>query len=436
MGTKPLPRLVAAALLLLVAGACASAGKRLEQGMEAEAGGDYHLAVSRYIQALEKDPALTEAREGLMAAWDAALAQGLAFAGEALESGDATGAAEEFLALDDLAGRARDVGADLPTPGDYATRRRGALDAAVADLMAHGERLRRERQWRDAGSAYRRVVDEMDPSPGQRRAALDARAEALVEWAEDDFLAGRPRAAFLRAGEALDVAAEVPAEVADAAASLRERALSSGLRVLAVFPVGSTAEVRRASLAELDAQLSDVLETEHWRRPPLFVAVADPARVRQVTRRFSPPGSELQPRRILEELGADFGALVEIVELTAEERDARTSTRAARTRDGRATSYTVEEGRIRYTLVAEVTLFDERGVRRDSFRARHTADDDFRRARYDGSFEELDLSRGERLLFNPGEERRVRALLQESMLGELAAETAAGIYQRVVDRIP
>lgn len=432
----PLPRLVAAALLLVAAGACASAGKRLEQGMEAEAGGDYHLAVSRYIQALEKDPALAEAREGLMTAWDAALAEGLAFAGEALDAGKPTEAAGEFRALDGLVRRARGVRVDLPTPADYDARRREALDAAVADLMADGERLRGERRWRDAGEAYRRVVDDMDPSPPQRRAALDARAEALVEWAEDDFLAGRNRAAFLRAGEALDVAPEIPAEVADAAGALQERALSSGLRVLAVFPVGSTAEVRRASLSELDAQLSDVLETEHWRRPPLFVAVADPARVRQVTRRFSPPGSTLKAGRVLEELAADFGALVELVELTAEERDVRTSSRQARTRDGRAVTYTVEDGRIRYTLVAEVTLFDERGVRMDSFRARRAVDDDFRRARYGGDFEELDLSRGERLLFNPGEERRVRALLQESALGALAEETAAGIWERVVSRIP
>jgi len=149
----PLPRLVAAALLLVAAGACASAGKRLEQGMEAEAGGDYHLAVSRYIQALEKDPALAEAREGLMTAWDAALAEGLAFAGEALDAGEPTEAAGEFRALDGLVRRARGVRVDLPTPSDYDARRREALDAAVAALMADGERLRGERQWRDAGEA-------------------------------------------------------------------------------------------------------------------------------------------------------------------------------------------------------------------------------------------------------------------------------------------
>lgn len=429
-------RLVPLLAALVLTTACASAGKRLEQGMEAEARGDYHTAVSRYLQALEKDPTLAPARESLFAAWESALASGLVFAEEAARTGDAEGAAGEFLALDGLMEQARALRVDLPTPAEYPSLRREALDGAIAALTARGNQSRRDGRWGDAREAYRRIVDDLDPAGAQRRAALDAQARALLEWAEDDARQGRFRSAFLRSEEALGVAPQLPADVADAATALQERALSAGLRILAVFPVGSTQEVRRASLTDLEGQLSDILETGYWRRPPLFLGVADPASVRQVTRRFSPPGSTLQPRRILEEMGADFGALVELVELTAEERDVRASTRSARTKGGEATSYTLEEGRIQYGLVAEITLFDDRGGRLESFRSRHTVGDRFRRARATGDYDDLDLSQSERLLFNPGEERRERALLQESLLEDLAEEIASGIFDRVVRRVP
>jgi tetratricopeptide (TPR) repeat protein len=429
-------RLLAGALTLALAAGCASAGKRLEQGLEAEAKGDYHAAVSRYIEALEKDATLTDAHDALLVAWDSASARGRRAAGEASARGDAEGAAAEWVTLDRLMARARRVEVMLPTPDAYAARRRESLDAAIAALMVRGDTLRRDGRWRDAQNAYRRVMDDMDPLDAQRRAARDAQAEALLEWAEAEAREGRPRAAFGLADEALAVGPEIPPGLAAAATRLQDRALGEGLRILAVFPVGSTAEVRRASLAELDAQLSDVLETEHWRRPPLFVAVADPARVRQVTRRFSPPGAALETRRILEELGADFGALVELVDLQATERDVKRSSRSGRTKDGRAVTYSVEEGRISYALAAEVTIFDKRGRSLESFTVRNAVSDGFRRASYEGTFEDLDLSQGERLLFNPGEERRQRAALQESMLGELAADAARETYERVVRRIP
>ena len=49
---RPLQGLLVLASLLT---GCASAGKRLEQGMEAEAEGSYYEAAIRYVEALEKD---------------------------------------------------------------------------------------------------------------------------------------------------------------------------------------------------------------------------------------------------------------------------------------------------------------------------------------------------------------------------------------------
>jgi tetratricopeptide (TPR) repeat protein len=428
------PRRTLLWILALLAG-CASAGKRLEQGLDAEAQGDFQGAVSRYIEAVVKDPDLLEARASLIAAWDSAVARGLEAAG-VLGATDPDRAAGEFLALDRLRVRARDAGVALDVPVEYGPLRRSTLDDAIDQVMARGEADRRDGRWRDAQEAYRRVLDDLDPLRDQRRGALDAKASGLLQWAEDEAREGRFRAAYERAVQAVGVDASVPPDISRAARDLQERSLSSGLRIMAVFPLSSTDQVRQASLTDLEGPLSDLLDSEHWRRPPLFVGVADPPRARLVSRRMSPPGTTLRPRRILEELGADFGVLVDLTELEVEQRDVKTSTRTARTRGGQATSYTLEEGRIQYRLMAEVTLFDAQGNRMESFRATHTAGDRYRTARYSGAFEELDLSRSEALLFNPGEERARRADLQESLLEELAAEIAEGTFERLVRRIP
>jgi hypothetical protein len=266
--------------------------------------------------------------------------------------------------------------------------------------------------------------------------SLDAEAAAVVDQAGAEATAGRFRAAYDLTVEAFGVSDQLSAEIVEAATELQRRATTSGLKVLAVFPVESTEDVRRASLAELEAQLSDILDAEYWPRPPLFVAVGEPARVRQITRRLTPAGGALDVRRVLDEVGGDFGALVTLTGLRASERDLKTSQRSARTRDGRTVSYALEQGRIEYALVAEVTLFDAVGRALETFTERSQGGESFRRARYEGNFEELDLARNERLLFNPGEERRQRAELQQSLLAGIAGDVARGVFERVVRRIP
>ena len=61
--------------LIVLLGACASATKRLEQGMEMAMRGNFDAASARYVQALEKDPSLTEARQRLVRVTDHAVSQ-------------------------------------------------------------------------------------------------------------------------------------------------------------------------------------------------------------------------------------------------------------------------------------------------------------------------------------------------------------------------
>lgn len=432
--------LVVAAVTTLLAASCASAGKRLEQGQEAEARGDYPAAVARYIDALQKDPDLPGARAALDAAWDSATAGARAAVAEGAGAGvprrDAVAVAEGWLRLDRLLESARRAGVSLEAPADYRDLRRTALDRGIEALIARAADERGQERWSEARDAYRRIRDAFEPGPLQLRRTLDAEADLLVAWAGQEALASRFRSAFDKAGEALAVSDDIPAPVARSAEELRERALSSGLRVLAVFPVESLDLVKDSAFVELDAHLADILEAGPLRRPPYFVAVADPPTVRRTYRRLEAALTDFPAGRILDELGADFGAQVELTRLVASERDVKATPRSARTRDGRTVSYTLEEGRVRYELTAEVTLFGDQGQAFDRFTLRVDETGAFRRGRYDGSPDELDLGRADRALFSADEARRRGIALQEALLEPLAAQAAEGIFERVLRRIP
>jgi tetratricopeptide (TPR) repeat protein len=336
--------------------ACASAGKRLEQGLEAEAVGAYYEATVRYLEALEKDESLAEARERALVAGDSALTHGMADAANLRASGEAAEAAEQYLALDRLLVQGREVGVQMPTPAGYAETRRMTLDSAIEDLMRSGEDARRDGRWSEARGLFQRARRDFSPSSQQRAESERAEARSLIDWAEAEETQGRFRRAYDLAAQAMDVSRSQPADIAEQASYIQDRALVSGSHIMAVFPVTATAPVRERMDGDLDQQLADLLELDYWRSPPLFVVVADPVEVRQLTRRLTPPGSPLRPGPILSEVDADFGVLVELVALDRTERDARREIREARTLDGRKTNYTVESGTLTFTLEASVIL--------------------------------------------------------------------------------
>ena len=347
---RPLHRLL---VLVALATGCASAEKRLEQGMESEAEGSYYQAAIRYVEALEKDAALGEARDRLLEASDSAVSIGVAAAASHTREGNPVGAAEEFLTLDRLIGGARGVGVRVPTPTEYTEERRSAFDDAIAAFMARSEDAANRRQWGEARQALNRVRRDLAPSAAQSEAsqtaeayllltwaeseendgrlrgsfvlagealaslrpapadlvdgaeALRARAmrpcglpgDLLLTWAESEENDGRLRGSFVLAGEALASLRPAPADLVDGAEALRARAIANGTRALAVFPVTVTAPVREQMDGDLDEELADLLELVYWRAPPPFLVVSDPVVVRQVLRRFAPPGRSFRPGR-------------------------------------------------------------------------------------------------------------------------------------------
>ena len=422
-------------ITLAVAQGCASAGKRLEQGAEAQARGDWGEAASRYLDALEKDPTLASARDALLVAWDSVSERGLARA-EGLSPDAPVAAAQEFLVLDGLRGRAAGLGVTLQVPDGYTGLRRGALDRAIDDLHRQAEILRGQERWEEARGRYRRARSDFDPSPLQRRESLEAEADLLLDWSGADALEGRFRASYAHAEEALGLSGQLPDAMVESAADLKERALARGVRVLAVFPLETTSEAQEDLLPELEAQLTDALDADHWRRPPYFLAVVDPAHARRIVRRISPAGTALRPQRILDELGADFGALIQITRTTVVEEDLKAREVTARTRDGRRATYRIEEGRARHTVHAEVTLFDAAGREMDRFGSEASRSARFQRAVYGGDPQQLDLPRGERRLFDVAEQRAQRASAVAELVSALAEDLAGGVFERVVRRIP
>jgi hypothetical protein len=289
--------------------------------------------------------------------------------------------------------------------------------------MEEGDALAEEARWGQARGRYQRV-GAFDPSGAQARDAEIAEADALLDWSGAEALDGRFQASYNRAREALEVSNRLPPELADAAQDLQQRALAQGLRVLAVFPLEETSESVTRELPEFAAALTDVLDVEHWRRPPYFVAVADP------------PGVPLRPGRILDDLGADFGALIQVVDVEVEDRDVRSRDVQGRTRDGRRAAYRVESGQRRYTVTVAVTLFREDGREVDSFTTRTTRSGRFERGVYGGDPGNLELTRGERRLFDDRELRVQRGETVSALVGEAAKDVAGNVYDRVVQRIP
>lgn len=425
----------ALALSLFLA-ACASAGDRFEQGLEAEAYGRLREAAFRYVEALEKDAALASARARLQTVGDSVVKLELAEARTRQESGDAVAAAEGYRAVDELLDAAGAVGIRLARPDDYGTSRRAAFDGAIEALLAAGEEYRAGGAWQDGRRSLRRARRTFEPDGEQERRLRTAEARLLADWAGALEAEGRFQEAFRRAEEALETPGGAPDDVAEAAAALQDRAVEAGTRRLVVFPVMVASDVDPVTEEDPAMLLSETLELDHWRTPPLFVAVADPLEVRRLTRRLSPPGTALRPRRVLDATGADFGLVVEIGSLTVTEGDVARQVRTARTSRGGTRRWTLEEGHRTYRVRVRMELLDERGRVLDRFSASADARGPFRRGLYDGDPRELELSRNERRLFDPRAQAEARAALEEELMAELAGRIATGTFERVLRRIP
>ncbi|MGW8266918.1 MAG: hypothetical protein ACWGSQ_11150 [Longimicrobiales bacterium] len=448
----PKPRSFLPLLLPLLASACASAGDRLEQGIEAEAYGRWYQAANRYIEALEKDSRMTEARNRLLEVGDSAITESLRTTEARLETGDPVGAGEEVQRIDRLMARALGVGVRLPAPEDYPDTRRRTFDAAIDELLAAGGDARARGEWDRGRNAYARLRNDFEPTASQRRESLDAESGLLLDWAYAEERAFHFRRAFGLADEAMEVAAlargrQTPGDPVEgavddggdligAALALQDRAVAAGTLGMAVFPITEASALEDRGNVAPAQLLSDILELEHWRQPPLFIAVADPILVRTLSRRFTPGGALLRPERVLEELGADFGVLIEIFEWTVTEENVRRRTRTARTPRGATVSYTEEDGTLRIAVTTDILVVGRDGRELEHFPLTEDEGGGFERGVYEGDPRALELSRSEARLFDPVVQAQQRAVVEDALMHRLAERIAREVYRRVLSRIP
>jgi hypothetical protein len=425
-------------LLVLAAAGCASAGDRLAEGIELQGEGRYMEAAYRYADAVDKDDELVEARERFVAAADTAVMIAMGAAEDLAAAGDPVPAAEAFRRIDALFARGREVGVRLSPPQEYGELRREAFDGAISGLMRYASELARDGEMRDARRALVRARNDFAASAGQRDESVTAEIDLLLAWAEYDLGDRYYRAAFGHAGEAVELRSPPARAVVRRADDIRNEALDLGTVRIAVLPITSRADVRDAVGTLYQDELSDDLELDYWRDPPPFVAVADPVMVRREARDAasgSRPLNARQVSRVLDEVGSELGALIEVTYATLSTQNVRSEQRRSRNRNGELVPWTLERGRYVIEVHAEVIIVDRDGDDMERFVRSGREGGGFERGVYDGTASELQLSRNEARYFDPDVLEEQRAEVRQSAVHELAESVAERLFSEVVGRV-
>jgi hypothetical protein len=440
-------------ILSLLAG-CTSATDRLNDGIALQSQGRYVEAVYRSADAVERDGALVEARERLVAAGDTAVMVGMDTAEELETRGDPVGAAEEYRALDQMLARVRQVGLRVEVPADYDAIRREAFDDAIGWRMAEGSDAAEQGRWQEAREHFVEArADFLLPSRVQADEAFEAETQLLLRWAETELTDGRPRSAHGLAQEAVEVRSSPARDVVLRVRELQERALAAGTVVVAILPVRAAPAVREYLGPEFEIALDEDLTLDHWNQPPLFVDVADPVILRNELRgllRGQVAQTPLIVGRALGLIGADIGVLIELAEIEVVEEDVETRVREAiiplAASGGRGANrqadqamdtvtYTTLEGTMRYYLEADIVLVDTGGREIERFEASSRRSGPFRRGEFDGDPTVLELPTADRPFFDSDVFGGQVARIEGELMEDLAVAIASGMFDTVLEGV-
>jgi hypothetical protein len=424
-------------LVLAVAG-CASASDRLEEGIELQNEGRYMEAAYRYADAVDKDDELVEARELFVAVSDTAVMLAMKSADDLVGAGDPIRAAEAFRRTDALFARGREVGVGLTPPADYNQLRRQSFDGAIDGLMQYAASVVADGEMRDAQRALRRARSDFGASSAQREASVAAEIDLLLDWAEYDLGDRYYKAAFARAGEAVDLQSPPTRGTVRRADDIRNEALDLGMVRIAILPLTSRSDVRDSVGSQYQDELSDNLEIDYWVTPPPFVAVANSALVRREARDAASGGRPLNARqvsRVLDAVGSDLGALIEVTYVSMTDQNVRSEQRRSRNRDGELVPWTLERGRYVLEVRAEVIVVDRDGDELERFVESGRETGGFERGVYGEDPRELQLSPNESRYFDPDLLEKQRAEVQQAALEELAEQLADRLFREVIDRV-
>ncbi len=423
------------AALVLVLAACASAEKRMNQGLALEQRGRPADAAERYIDALQKDPSLGSARARLQGTGDRAVQEAISESAALAATGRAAEAANTLLRLVALGRDAAAVGVRLALPADYAQRRRATFDRAIDDAIAHAERVEGSGSFDGAVSRLERAASRWEPGPAQRAGLDRARFGAQLGWAEAGMRAGQYRAAHERARAAAALFGRESPE-ARRALALQDEALRRGTLRVAILPVGSEPGARDKLPDDLVPALNDALELNHWSRAPLFVQVLDPRTVRGAARRHGYARQAASLRDAVElgrALGAELVVRPAIDSVAVTESGVREARRPARTAAGADTAYTMREGRRAMRVRVTYTVVRVNDYRESAEeRVWASGDADFRDAVYRGNPRELTLTSRERDLFDERQADRAGRELIDELTRELGLRMERDVFDRLL----
>lgn len=437
--------------LLFLLGGCASATKRLEQGMDMELRGNYDAASARYVQALQKDPTLTEARQRLVRVTDHAVGQHLADAVAWSERGNGVQAATEYRAVDGLVANARSVGVRIDVPADYESDRRDAYDQAIASLFTESDIALSRGQYQQGVNAARRARLEFEPSPDQRHQAIDQEARALATWSEAELDAGHLRAAYERAADVQALGAAP--SVHETAAYVMDEALALGQIELLALPVIAERddgkkrrgrdkldyEKRLAELGDLETRVNTALARGAFRAPTPFVQLTDPIKVRDVVRQGG--GLDDGVRRsalglMIRAVGADYAAWLELSSLEATEFEIRPTEKVVPTREGDDVPITIEHGKRRLRAEAHVVVVDPYGNEVTNVMVVGTSTGEFLRGRSPVDPSTLNLGRRDADAFDVLAQEAHEQALRQALAEDLAALLGPAVLEPVLALVP
>ncbi len=433
------------ALTLSVWG-CTSARGAYDDAMQAELAGDLPTAFDRYYTALRRDADLPNAR-GRFGVVGRNLVAGLL--------AEASGAppvraSDLYLSVESRVSRADELGVDLRIPATFEQDRDAAFASAISVLRRHSGELRGTGEFARALASLNRARTFRPTASETQRLDRDA-GDLYTEWAEADLSQGLWRRAYASTELALGFASDDSVlRVQDLQAAI----LDAGSIRVAFFPLapperdargsddGERGSVGRARMPPgFAARLDDLMNDDHWTRPPLFVYSADPADVRRLLRRERDAGDLVHRQRLAADLArdldADLGAAT-AVSLWREAEEVRDrDVRQAATRSQEAASY--ERLRVRLSAGATVeyavvdartgSLVCEGEVERDV-----TRDATFHEV--DGDWRDLAVDRDDRRLFTDDHRDEVMADLYLDLQTKLAGAVAERVYSCVGQQVP
>lgn len=435
-GSAP-SRLALVAVMIL--SACTSATERLEQGIELETAGNFEAAAYRYIDALEKDETLAEARERLMEVGDSAVTYNLDEVDDWTARREYIQATRVVVRTDNLLAAARQVGVRLPVPGDYTQRRRTAFDNAIEGYLATAGIALDAARYGDAVENYRLArTATYEPTRDQRLQSEEGEAWSNLLWAQQEYDAGRLQSSYNLAGRVFDVSG-APAEATGQARDLMDQALSEGQVEVMMLPVVVPSRRVRPSLVDLEIKTNAALSQGALANVPPFIRLTDDRAVRTVVREASALGAAMSPAALgllLRLVDAEYVAFAEIVNVDATEYDVRQRNRTTGLRDGGTANWILETGERRLRAQVQVLVVNRNGDILADNTVIGTGVGEFTRGLYDGDPRELNLSRRDVDAFDQVVQEAQEQVIRQALAQSIAGELGNAVFDPILARIP